>query len=107
MKMRMEVSKRKGGDGERGRMDEEKEAPKEIVRVEEPLLLQCSETKAILEKLERIERKRKRKKDYEARKRSSIRREIRRRRRRRQNGRGERRRRREEATGIERRVSSA
>lgn len=91
MKMRMEVSKRKGGDGERGRMDEEKEAPKEIVRVEEPLLLQCSETKAILEKLERIERKRKRKKDYEARKRSSIRREIRRRRRRRQNGRGERR----------------
>lgn len=87
----MEVSKRKGGDGERGRMDEEKEAPKEIVRVEEPLLLQCSETKAILEKLERIERKRKRKKDYEARKRSSIRREIRRRRRRRQNGRGERR----------------
>lgn len=106
MKMRMEVSKRKGGDGERGRMDEEKEAPKEIVRVEEPLLLQCSETKAILEKLERIERKRKKKKDYEARKRSSIRREVRRRRRRRQNGRGERRRR-EEATGIERRVSSA
>lgn len=105
MKMRMEVSKRKGGDGERGRMDEEKEAPKEIVRVEEPLLLQCSETKAILEKLERIERKRKRKKYYEARKRSSIRREVRRRRRRRQNGRGERRRR-EEATGIERRVSS-
>lgn len=64
MKMRIEVSERKGGGGERGRTDEEKQAPREIARMEELLLLQCSENHPEGTEENRMEKKEE--KNYEA-----------------------------------------